>query len=230
MKRNNIRWLTALLFMVGFLLAITYQTAADGEQTEQTAINQKEDRLREEVLQEQEKNKELSGEWRNLQKQVREMEESLAEDESSSFNLVEELKKMRMLTGDVPVKGPGISVVLDDYKYVPEKENPNQFLVHERHIQEVLDELVLAGAEAVSVNGYRITEDTYIQCMGPVITIDSYTSTAPFVINAIGDSEQLEAAMEMNGGVQDRLVNENVQVSIQSKDRITMPAAGEGSE
>ncbi|SFL58872.1 DUF881 domain-containing protein [Salibacterium qingdaonense] len=230
MKKSNIRWFTALLFMIGFLLAVTYQTAADGGQQDQDTNDREEDRLRESVLEEQEKNKKLSEEWRNLQQQVREMEESLAESETSSFNLVEELKKMRMLTGEVPVKGEGISVTLNDYQYAPDDENPNRFLVHERHIQQVMDELFLAGAEAVSVNGYRVTENTYIQCRGPVITIDSHTSSAPFVIEAIGESGQLEAALEMNGGVKDRLVNENVEVGIQKKDLVTMPAVGEGSE
>ncbi|SFP04683.1 DUF881 domain-containing protein [Salibacterium halotolerans] len=231
MKKNKIRWFTALLFMIGFLLAVTYQTTADKGAADQDTNDRKEDRLREEVLEEQEKNKELTEEWRNLQQQVRDMEENLAENETSSFNLVEELKKMRMLTGEVPVKGKGISVSLDDYQYAADDgENPNNFLVHERHIQQVMDELFLAGAEAVSVNGYRITENTYIQCTGPVITIDGHTSSAPFVIKAVGESGQLKAALEMNGGVKDRLVNENVEVRIQTKDLITMPAVGERSE
>ncbi|MFB5660653.1 DUF881 domain-containing protein [Alteribacillus sp. HJP-4] len=57
--------------------------------------------------------------------------------------------------------------------------------MHECHIQETVDELLLAGAEAVSVNGYRLTNSSYIQCTDPVITIDGHTSTAPFVINPL---------------------------------------------
>ncbi len=230
LKKNNVRWLTGLLFMLGFLLTLTYQTAADQSSEEGNGDYLEETRLRETVLEEQEKNYELTEEWRSLQSRVREMEETLAENEASSFNLVEDLEKLRMLTGEVPVKGPGISVRLDDHTFVPDEGNPNDYIVHERHLQQVMDELLLAGAEAISINGFRISKDTYIQCMGPVITIDNHTSSAPFVVRAIGDASQLEAALQLNGGVKDNLVNDNVEVRIQKKNRVTMQAVGEESE
>ncbi|RSL31310.1 DUF881 domain-containing protein [Salibacterium salarium] len=230
MRKNNIRWLTVLLILIGFVLSLTYKTAADQAPQKNEHDYLQEDQLRNTVLEEQEKNYELEEEWRSLQSQVREMEETLAQNEDSSFNLVEDLENLRMLTGEVPVKGPGIEVTLDDHTFMPDEGNPNDYIVHERHIQQVMDELLLAGAEAISVNGYRISKDTYIQCMGPVIQIDNNTSTAPFIVRAIGDAEQLETSLQLNGGVQDSLVNENVEVRIQKQNRVTMQSLGGESE
>ncbi|MDQ0299045.1 uncharacterized protein YlxW (UPF0749 family) [Salibacterium salarium] len=230
MRKNNIRWLTGLLVIIGFLLTLSYKTAADQVPQEKEPNYFEEDQLRNTVLEEQEKNYELEEEWRSLQTQVREMEETLAQNEESSFNLVEDLEKLRMLTGEVGVAGPGIEVTLNDHTFVPEEGNPNDYIVHERHIQQVIDELLLAGAEAISVNGYRISKDTFIQCMGPVIKIDNNTSTAPFVVKAIGDSEQLETSLKLNGGVQDSLVNENIEVRIQTETQVTMQALGGESD
>ncbi|WP_091582850.1 DUF881 domain-containing protein [Alteribacillus bidgolensis] len=231
LKKSEVRMLTILFMVLGFLLTLSYQTAAEKNNiVEEGQALWEEDRLRNSVLEEQEQNKELEEEWRTLQGEVREIEEEIAGEEVSSFNLVEDLERLRMLTGEVPVKGPGIEVTLNDHTYVPDGSNPNDYIVHERHIQEVVDELVLADAEAISINGFRITRNSYIQCIGPVIKVDSSTSAAPFVIQAVGDPEQLEAALELSGGVKDKLVNENVEVRTQKQNQVMMEAVVGESE
>ncbi|MFB4162575.1 DUF881 domain-containing protein [Alteribacillus sp. JSM 102045] len=229
MRKNEVRMLTLLFVVVGFLFALTYQTTTEqNPRAEEGQEMWEEDRLRSSILEEQEQNRGLEEEWQTLQREVRDLEEELAEAEVSSFNLVEDLEKLRMLTGEVAVEGPGVEVTLNDHTYVPDGSNPNNYIVHERHIQEVVDELVLADAEAISINGFRVLRNSSIQCAGPVIKIDSNTSAAPFVIEAIGDSEQLEAALELSGGVKDRLVNENVEVRIQKHNEVFMqPLVGE---
>ena len=66
--------------------------------------------------------------------------------------------------------------------------------------------LRISGAQGVSINGQRITANSYIKCTGPVITIDGKTFPAPFVIEAIGEADVLAAALHLKGGVIDGLI------------------------
>jgi len=120
----------------------------------------------------------------------------------------------------VKVKGPGVIVTLKDGHYNPSEENVNNYLVHERHVFMVVNELYAAGAEAVAVNGQRLSHRSYIVCNGPVIEIDGNQHPAPFEIAAIGDPEVLSAALELQGGIKDMLVSENIEVKIETKNEI----------
>ncbi|SDG95216.1 Uncharacterized conserved protein YlxW, UPF0749 family [Alteribacillus persepolensis] len=223
MNSGAVKKTAVISLILGFLLTVVYQTTAEKSGQEISSDRwYKEEELRQSILQEQKENRQLEEEWRSLQRDVRAVEEEMAHREVSTFNLVEDLEKLRMLSGEVAVKGPGVEVTLNDHTYVPDGNNPNDYIVHERHIQQVVDELMLASAEAVSINGVRITRNSSIQCEGPVISVDNYTSTAPFVVRAIGDPDQLEAALELSGGVKDQLVNENIEVRMQQQSEILM--------
>ncbi|UCZ51822.1 DUF881 domain-containing protein [Bacillus shivajii] len=213
-----------VLLVTGFIFALSYQLTND--QTGPVAIPnnqwQAEDELRNQVLMEQQINRNLTEELRFLQQQITEIEDEMAHRERTYFNLVEDLDRLRMVTGTVGVKGEGVSVMLDDAEYIHEEENPNNFIVHEQHVQMVIDEMLVSGAEAIAINGHRINHQTYIQCIGPVIEVDGHTSFAPFEITAIGDSETLTQALNMTGGVTDRLVSDNIEVRIEKKNEITL--------
>ena len=44
-----------------------------------------------------------------------------------------------------------------------------------------------------------------MRCVGPSILVNDTKMTPPYVIKAIGKAEQLEAALNLNGGVIDNL-------------------------
>ncbi|MGO4887870.1 DUF881 domain-containing protein [Anaerobacillus sp. MEB173] len=216
--------LSFVLIVTGFIIALSYQFANESQNNNTITERQwkKEDELRNQVLNQQALNRNLQEELRAIQTQVRELEEEIAEHETTYFNLVEDLEKLRMISGQVKVSGPGLEVTLTDYSYVPHDENPNNYIVHEQHIQKVVHELLVTGAEAIAINGHRINHQSYIQCIGPVIRIDGNTSFAPFVISAIGDSDKLEAALNLVGGIKDQLVNDQIEVRIEKKEGIIL--------
>lgn len=221
-KGNHVIFALVLL-VTGFIFTKSYQMA-NHRDTHSIPSPQwrEEDELRNEILVEQKKNRELAEELRSIQLQISQIEEEIAEKERTYFNLVEDLDRLRMITGDADVVGEGISVILHDAEYVQDGENPNDYIVHEQHIQMVIDELLVAGAEAIAINGHRINHQTYIQCVGPVIEIDGEVSFAPFEISAIGDQETLYSALSITGGVIDYLLSDNIEVKVQEQDDITL--------
>ncbi|MBO1909899.1 DUF881 domain-containing protein, partial [Microvirga sp. 3-52] len=131
------------------------------------------------------RNKELSDEIGVKQEGIRSYEQSFSAKEKAHADLVEEAKDLRLLLGVIPATGPGIKIILKDADYDPVEQNPNDYIVHESHIFKVINELRISGAQGLSINGQRITANSFIKCTGPVITVDGKTFPAPFVIEAI---------------------------------------------
>ena len=132
-----------------------------------------------------------------------------------------------MLLGVIPAAGSGITITLKDADYDPVEQNPNDYIVHESHIFKVINELRISGAQGLSINGQRITANSFIKCTGPVITVDGKTFPAPFVIEAIGEADVLEEALHLKGGVIDGLVLDNIVVSTEQVKKIQLSALGE---
>jgi uncharacterized protein YlxW (UPF0749 family) len=216
--------LSVILIITGFIISLSYQFAKEIPNSQVITERQwkKEDELRNQVLFEQSVNRTLAEELRAIQAEITAIEEEIAFQERTYFNLVEDLDRLRMVTGAVGVKGPGIEVTLTDAHYVPDGENPNFYIVHEFHIQKVIHELLVTQAEAIAINGHRISNRSYIQCVGPVIRIDGNTSFAPFVITAIGDAAKLNDSLHLPGGVRDQLLSDQIEVKIERKDLIIM--------
>ncbi|MCM3759354.1 DUF881 domain-containing protein [Alkalihalobacillus oceani] len=221
--------LSFVLLVTGFIIALSYELTSESRSAAIPGYErqwQYEDDLRNQIILEQAANRSLAEELRLYQEQVRELEYSLSsideEQEAKTRNLLEDLERLRKIVGQVPVEGPGIEVALEDASYMPDGANPNDYIVHEFHIQRVVHELYVAGAEAIAINGYRLSHQSYIQCVGPVIRIDGHTSSAPFVVTAIGDPDHLEAALSLYGGVKDQLVNDEISVRMQKKDYVLL--------
>ncbi|MBU9720438.1 MULTISPECIES: DUF881 domain-containing protein [Bacillaceae] len=215
--------LSLVLLVSGFIVALSYQFTNLNSAANQTNGSQwrEEDELRDQILMEQMVNRSLTEELRDIQNQLTEFEEEIVNQQTRYFNLVEDLDRLRMITGNVGVVGEGLSVTLNDSEYV-EGENPNNYIVHEQHIRMLIDELLVTGAEAIAINGHRINSQSYIQCIGPVIEVDGHISFAPFEITALGDSETLNEAINMVGGVKDRLLSDNIEVRIEKKNEIVL--------
>lgn len=230
-KTNRGKILLSLVSLtLGFILAFSYSLSQQrsAEQVDSITFNQTEE-VREQLIQQKERNKELSEELQAVQTKIREYEQQAGGNTSSLEELVKTAEALRLLTGEVAVKGPGYKVELQDGEYDPNQVNPNDYIVHEGHVYMVINELKIAGAEAISVNGKRIHETSYIRCTGPVITVDGETFPAPFVIEAIGNPETLADAAELSGGILDQLRTEQIRIETQKLSELVMQSMHSGS-
>jgi uncharacterized protein YlxW (UPF0749 family) len=95
--------------------------------------------------------------------------------------LAAEATRLRILEGGVPVSGPGVTVRID----AP---------LNQLDIQEAVNNLRAAGAEAIAVSGLRVVTGSVIQQSGQNIEIDGLPAHGPWEFTAVGDPAQLVAA------------------------------------
>ncbi|RTR35497.1 DUF881 domain-containing protein [Robertmurraya yapensis] len=215
--------LSLVSLVLGYMIAFSYQLTRENESDTITNSQWERDiELRNELIAQEENNRELQQELADKQEKLLQMEEELSEQEQGFFNLAEDAEKYRMFLGKVKVKGKGVTVTLADGQYDPNEENINNYLVHEHHVFNVINELYVSGATAIAINGQRLTHNSYIVCNGPVIEVDGNPHPAPFVITAIGDPEVLSAAINITGGVKDMLVNENIEFKLEENQQIVL--------
>lgn len=96
-----------------------------------------------------------------------------------------------------PVTGQGVTVTLTD---APLSVNPagvsaDLLVVHQQDIQAVVNALWAGGAEAMTIQGQRVTARTGVKCVGNTVVLHGVPYAPPYVISAIGDQAQLEAAL-----------------------------------
>jgi uncharacterized protein YlxW (UPF0749 family) len=225
-KRGRHILFSIVFLVLGFILAFSYRTLGTNNENVQfqSSTFLKEEEYREELISQQERNKELTDEIAAKQEEIREFESSFSTREEDHAILVNEAKDLRLLLGDIPAVGQGVKVSLKDADYDPVEQNPNDYIVHESHILRVVNELRISGAQGIAINGQRITSNSYIKCTGPVITVDGRTFPAPFVIEAIGDMEVLSSSLYLKGGVIDSLIRDNIVVTTEQSKEIRLSA------
>ncbi len=92
-----------------------------------------------------------------------------------------EAQNLRIVQGLDPVRGPGILLTVD----AP---------LNDVDLQDAVNNLRVAGAEAISVAGRRIVTGTAIEASGGEVLIDGVGVRGPWTLVAIGDPSRLAAA------------------------------------
>lgn len=217
--------------MTGFIIGYSYNLSKDKKTISQASpYFEQENTYREQLIEQQERNKELADELDKLEVAIRAYEKQIATDEEQYEEYVQEAEQLRLLLGYSAGTGEGVRITLEDGEYDPASTNPNDYIVHDSHIFKLLNELKIAGAEAIAINGQRLTVNSFISCNGPVITIDGKQHPAPFVIEAVGNQKILASSLQLTGGVFDQLLNERVQVTLEMVDAVTMRTVSGASE
>jgi uncharacterized protein YlxW (UPF0749 family) len=104
--------------------------------------------------------------------------------------LSEELGRLQLATGGSRVRGPGLVVRIDDAEH---GDDPGG-VVTDLDLQSIVNALWSAGAEAVAVNGRRVSALTAIRTAGVTILVDYKPVTAPYEVAAVGDADAMEPA------------------------------------
>jgi uncharacterized protein YlxW (UPF0749 family) len=110
-----------------------------------------------------------------------------------------------MLSGATAVHGPGVKLVVDDAKEASTGggDNPRETAdfsdtgrVRDRDMQRVVNGLWAAGAEAISINGQRLTALSAIRAAGDAILVDNRPLVPPYTVLAVGDGKRLSTRFQ----------------------------------
>ena len=112
-----------------------------------------------------------------------------SEGEMGTFG--KEIDALKKLAGLTKVSGEGVEVIISDAEDVPSNKDPNNYIVHDYDLQILVNALWQAGAEAISLNGQRFVSTTAIRCAGSTVMVNSEPLGSPYVIEAIGDRDDL---------------------------------------
>lgn len=142
-----------------------------------------------------------------------------------------------ILSGATAVHGPGVRLVVDDAKDASSGGNgdPRETSdfsdtgrVRDRDMQRVVNGLWQSGAEAVSINGQRLTALSAIRAAGDAILVDNKPLVPPYTVLAVGDGKRLSTRFQNSAdGQYLHALRENfdIRTSISVEDDVRLPAA-----
>ncbi|MGL5816976.1 MAG: DUF881 domain-containing protein [Phycicoccus sp.] len=144
-------------------------------------------------------------------------------------------RELAVAAGAVELTGPGVRLTLDDAPGAESDTDDGRDVgqadgrVLAKDLQYVVNTLWQAGAEAVSVNGHRLTSLSAIRFAGPAIIVDSRPLNRPYVLTALGDPERFpDSFADGPGGSYVSTLQSTFGVRVESKvgRSLRVPAAG----
>jgi uncharacterized protein YlxW (UPF0749 family) len=174
----------ALAIAVFAVLAVT--AAA---QTSQDSVSQERER-RALIAQVKERKAAVEADRRKvaeLQAQTNRLEAELLRNTHDSGGVIAERNLLSLRSGTEAVHGPGVEIVVDDAEGADSDRNR----VLDSDLQKLVNGLWQAGAEAISINGERLTNLSAIRHAGSAITVNFTSLSRPYRILAIGNRDTL---------------------------------------
>ena len=140
-------------------------------------------------------NQQLADARGQLQQQVSGLRAESASGTDPAGTLQQELSQLEIVDGTVPVHGPGLVLTVS-------------FALHDYEVEDLANALRQSGAEAIALNGHRVTARSLIGERSGRATVDGQEVTAPYRVTAVGDpgklaagAESIAASLQARGGV-----------------------------
>lgn len=125
--------------------------------------------------------------------------EGASERPDASTDVSAQADALAPLVGTDSVRGPAITVTLDDAGYteatLPEGYTVDDVVVHQQDVQGVVNALWAGGAEAMMMQDQRIVATSAIRCVGNTLYLQGRVYSPPYTIRAIGDPEAMAASL-----------------------------------
>lgn len=154
-----------------------------------------------------------------LREHLEEARTALADTHSrlAQQTIDEEINRLKLLAGEVAVKGEGIELTLNAS-------------IEAFWISDLIAQFVTSGAEAVAVNDVRLMPATAgFRLVNNGLLMRRKFLRPPIRITAIGPSSELQKAVAINGGILDRIKKsyKNLTVMLAQRENVVIPALAE---
>ncbi|MBO5349364.1 MAG: DUF881 domain-containing protein [Clostridia bacterium] len=194
-------------------LAITVQLRVTNTSESTSSKTRSIDKLKDQILALNDENNKLTAKLQNTSNDLQKVRDEAAENDSSSIEKSDLIKKYIAVIGYTDVSGEGVSI-----KYTPTK---NQYKADiAKDLRDIINELKNAGIEAISINGQRMINTSAIEMVKNKIEINNIEITAPYTINVIGNSEIITSGLVRPGGLVENIRNTGVKIDIEMKDNV----------
>ena len=116
---------------------------------------------------------------------AQQLRDEVTELKSSVIGFDPAYEQLRVLTSDRGASGPGIRITLDP-------DESSNLVIDDRDLQNLVNALWYAGAEAISVDGERIGSLSAIRTAGGSVKVNYRSIAPPYKIVALGDAKSLD--------------------------------------
>lgn len=216
--------LGAALLALGFLIAA--QLGSEGPRVRYTT--QERTPLLETTAELQAQQEDLKSRILKLREDIQAVEGQGAGSADLVRQLNTQLQEARIAAGLIALTGTGIVLQLDDSQsLVPPGGSQADYLVGSRDIRTVVEELWIAGAEAIAINGERVTSTTAIIDIGSSLLVNSAYLAPPYQVTALGAPDLYERLSRSPGFidfVRARAEAYGIRLSFAEPERVDMPA------
>ena len=226
-RRGVASWQVALfaaLAILGFLIAA--QARAEAPRVRYTT--QERAPLVETVLALQAQQEGLKQQILGLRDQMTSLEEGAIGNDALVRQLNDALLAARVAAGVVALEGPGLVLQLEDSQVpLPAGAAVADYRVTAHDLRTVVEELWLAGAEAIAVNGERIVPATSILDIGGTVLVNSAYLAPPYQVAAIGPADLYDALATSPGFIElirTRADAFGIRLSFAQPDSVVVPA------
>jgi uncharacterized protein YlxW (UPF0749 family) len=190
------------LVLVAACLGLAVTAASSSLRAPQPVATQARTLLTEQITEQAEASEALLAANDALSREITELRtRALAGDDPA---LLAVLARDELAAGTASVTGPGLRVTLRDARTAQgdvDALDPDE-RVQDVDLQVVTNGLWAAGAEAIAVNGQRLTTLTAIRTAGSAILVDLAPLTGPYVVEAIGDPTPMQTAFARTNAAQ----------------------------
>jgi uncharacterized protein YlxW (UPF0749 family) len=212
------------LLVLGFLIAA--QLGSEGPRIRYTT--QERTPLVETALDLQAQQERLKDQILALRGDIGELEATGEGGAAVTQDLNRQLEAARIGAGLAAMTGPGLVIQLEDSMVpVPPDGNARDYLVAGTDVLAVVEELWLAGAEAVAVNGERVAATTAIVDIGGSVLVNSAYIVPPYRIAAIGPPDlfdRLTASPGFVDFIRARAETFGIRVGYAESEAVDLPA------
>ncbi|WP_246363803.1 DUF881 domain-containing protein [Anoxybacteroides tepidamans] len=208
MKRKTILHFTLIAAIIGFMLAVQFQT------TKRPIVRDTRDiwELRQDLKQEQELEQQLLLEIRRNDEKIQNYEQNhLADQQTALQETVDELKKEAGLT---EIRGAGLILTIAPF-YPENYVGPIAYTVSPELLKRFINELNMYDAKEIAIANERITNTTAIRDVNGVTQVgNAKISSLPIQVKVISDDVTTLYNRLKVSTIYDDFVIENLQLTV----------------
>ena len=138
-------------------------------------------------------------------------------------DMIMQLSDYSEIVGTTELRGSGVSIKIKDGDYDINENTSYEIerrTLHSIDAALLLNELRSIGTEAIAINGYRILNDTGVQCAWAFIEFNDNNQTReaqPFYFYALGEPDELEAALFTEGSYLNKLIIRGLDIEVEKR-------------